>query len=154
MGLNYPAVRGGGGSAQGGNYIRPAQLQCSQPLHSGDSLGSVVRCRSPIEDLDFVQPSEHFGDPIPHGSYVVTTPGRPRPVNSASATLESNDPIVIPSQFLPSVSGVVAPQTLVFYSPLTHGQQQPHPFPSAGSTGPAPQPSGTYQSTGGIFRHH
>lgn len=47
----------------GSHYIRPA-LQGSQSLYSGVRQESVVRCSSPVEDHDFVPPSENFGDPI------------------------------------------------------------------------------------------
>lgn len=125
--------------AQGGPYIRPAQFRASRSVHSGSGWGSVVRCSSPVGDYDFVPPRDTLRDPTSQGSYVAPAPGKSPTVQSASAALESEDHVVQP-QPLPSASNVLAPQTLTFDSPPTHGQQ-PHPSPSAGSTGPAPQPS-------------
>lgn len=133
--------RRGVSGTQGGHYIRPAQFQSSSSVHLGVSQRSVIRCSSPVRDYDFVPPSENLGDPISHGFYVAPAPGKSPAGYSTKATLESRDHVVIPPQPFHSASHVLAPKTLVFDSPPTYCQQ-PHPSPSAGSTGPALQSSG------------
>lgn len=143
-GTEFPSShKRGVSSAHGSHYIKQAQLQGRQSLYLGVSQGSVIRCSSPVKDHDFVPPSENFDDPISHGSYVAPIPGRPSTVQSASTASKSKGNFFDTPHPLPKVSGVLAPQTLVFNSPPTQGQL-PHPSTPAG---PAPQPSGSQHAS-------
>lgn len=143
-GTEFPSShKRGVSSAHGSHYIKQARLQGSQSLYLGVSQGSVIRCSSPVEDHDFVPPSENFRDPITHGSYVAHAPGSFPTVKSASTTSKSKGHFFDTPQPLPTASGVLAPQTLVFNSPPTQGQL-PHPSTPAG---PAPQPTGSQHAS-------